>query len=230
MREERYLRNGACISQEEQSYLKQCKIVVIGCGGLGGYLIELLARAGVGYLRVVDGDVFCESNWNRQLLSEEGNLGEQKADVAKKRVESINKNVQVEAIEQYIDEENAEDILEGCDLLMDGLDNIKTRRMLLQKCKELKITYIYGAIAGWYGQIATILPDSNGSDILFGREHEKGEEVKIGNPSFTPAIVAGIQVSEAIKFLLGKGEVKHNYFLQLDLLNNELEKIFFESE
>jgi len=228
MREERYIRNGTCVMEKEQERLAQCKIVVIGCGGLGGYIIEMLARIGIGSLRVVDGDVFSTSNWNRQLLSEEGNLGENKALEAKKRVERINKKIQVEALTHFMEADQIESILEGCDLVLDGLDNLSTRKMLLQKCKELQLPYVYGAIAGWYGQIALILPDCPWSDVLFGGKQEKGEEEKVGNPSFTPAIVAGIQVSEAIKYLLGKVEEKHNYFLQLDLLSNELEKIIFE--
>jgi molybdopterin-synthase adenylyltransferase len=228
-RKQRYLRNGTCINELEQELLSQVRICVIGCGGLGGYIIEMLARAGVGSLRVVDGDVFEESNWNRQILSNQNNLKEQKSIIAAKHVMKINSDVVVEAVSSFIDEVNAEEILKGCNIVVDALDNLSVRKMVAEKCSQLNIPYIFGAIAGWYGQVSVIVPNSNMSDLLFESQHHKGHEQKVGNPSFTPAIIAGIQVSECIKYILNKGEITTNTLLMIDLLNNEMEKITIKS-
>ncbi len=120
----RYLRNHDAISEAEQAILAQKRVLVVGCGGLGGYVIECLARIGVGYLRVVDGDVFDETNLNRQLLSSNMNLGRPKTLAAQQRVMAVNPLVEVEAFQSLLTAENAVQLLEGCDVAVDALDNV----------------------------------------------------------------------------------------------------------
>ena len=104
--EKRYTRNISTITEEENEKLRDFKVCVIGCGGIGGYVIEMLARIGIGYLTVVDMDVFEESNLNRQILSSEKNLGNSKAIEAKKRINAINSDVHVNVIQSPFNEEN----------------------------------------------------------------------------------------------------------------------------
>ena len=116
----RYLRNHDAISEAEQAILAQKRVLVVGCGGLGGYVIECLARIGVGHLRVVDGDVFDETNLNRQLLSSSMNLGRPKTLAAQQRVMAVNPLVEVEAFQTLLTAENAVQLLEGCDVAVDA--------------------------------------------------------------------------------------------------------------
>lgn len=227
-RADRYVRNGITIDEADQQILQKSTVCILGCGGLGGYSIELLARAGVGHLRVVDKDVFDETNLNRQLLSSVPNLGRSKATVAKEHVRQINEAIEVDSIEAFIDEHNGLEILEGCDLVIDALDSIKTRKVVADLCSRLNIPFVYGAIAGWFGQVATILPHENTLDLLYPNDQQKGDEVRLGNPSFTPALIASLQVSEAMKILLKKGELLTGCFMHIDLLFNEMEKVIFE--
>jgi molybdopterin/thiamine biosynthesis adenylyltransferase len=226
--ENRYIRNANTIDEEEQKKLKQSSVCVLGCGGLGGYTIEMLSRVGIGHLKVVDNDFFEVTNLNRQLLSTSNTLGRSKVIVAKERIHYINDEVEVIAIEAFIDDTNCEGIIKDCDVVIDALDSISTRKIVASACRNLGIPFVYGAIAGWYGQVSTIMPNEHTLDILYPKDTKLGDEIMLGNPSFTPAVVAGIQVSETIKILLSKGELLTGSFMHIDLLSNEMEKIIFE--
>lgn len=222
---ERYSRNVTTLSIEENDKLKEFKISVVGCGGIGGYVIEMLGRLGIGHIIAIDHDVFEESNLNRQLLSDEESLGKGKALKAKERMEKVNPYVKIEAVDKKITELNGKDILKGSDLVVDALDNIATRVMLERLCEELNIPLVHGAIAGWYGQITTILPGDRTLSRFYLDKVEKGVEKKLGNPSFTPALVASIEVSEVVKLLIGRGEILSKKMLFVDLLEQEYEVI-----
>lgn len=227
MIQERYRMNMNTISSEEMLLLKEAKACVVGCGGLGGHVIELLARLGIGHLVVVDGDVFSPSNLNRQLLCTEANLGQNKAREAVNRVREINGEITIEGHALFMDKDNAESLVSGCNLVVDALDNVASRLMLEDACTEKNIPLIHGAIAGWYGQVALVMPGSGLLKKLYGDPAVKGEESTLGNPSFTPACIASIQVAECVKVLLGKDSLLANGMLQVDLLAGNFDVIGF---
>lgn len=216
----RYIRNMKTISKEENEKLIKFKVCVIGCGGLGGYIIEMLGRLGMGYITVVDKDVFEESNLNRQILSDEISLGKSKAQSAKERMNIVNSQIKINAIDEEINEDNIRRIIENHHIVIDALDNIKARFLLQEACDNLRIPLIHGAISGWYGQVSTILPGDKTLDYIY-KNKEKETNNELGNPSFTPANIASIQVSEAIKVLLNKGDILSDKLLLVDLLYNE---------
>lgn len=215
----RYSRNIPALSEAECALLRTKTVAVIGCGGLGGYLIEFLARLGIGSIRCVDGDTFQESNLNRQLLSTVSLLGVNKAEAAADRVKAINPDVQVTAIPVFLDADNAEDLIKDCDAVFDGLDNIHSRRILAQACRSEKIPYIYGAIAGWVAQAAIYMPEDNWIEKLYP------EDVVIKDKSalsFIPALCAAMQVSLCTKVLTGRA-VQTGKLHYADLLYEEYE-------
>ena len=218
----RYERN-RIFSRDQQDLLAEKKVAVVGCGGLGGYLIEMLGRMGVGTIVAVDGDKFTESNLNRQLYSTESNLDKYKAEEAALRMSLVNEEVEVSAVCEYLTEENAEGILAGCDVVLDGLDSVTGKLMLQRLCRELEIPMVHGAIGGWFGQVTTIFPGNDTLSLIY----EEGQEVsqEQGNPSFTPAVVAGIQAAEAAKVLLGYEEVLLRKMLFIDLLSGEVTRV-----
>lgn len=219
---DRYKRNMNTLSKEENEKLKNFRVCVIGCGGLGGYNIEMLGRLGIGHITAVDGDVFDETNLNRQLLSDERSMGVSKAEKAVKRMEIVNSNIQVISIKKMFTEENGREILKDHDVVVDSLDSISSRLLLQKLCEELKIPLVHGAIAGWYGQVCTILPGDRTLDFIYrDRNENKGVEAELGNPSFIPAQVSSIQVSETIKLLIGRGELLRNKILFIDMLDQE---------
>jgi molybdopterin/thiamine biosynthesis adenylyltransferase len=222
----RYLKNKNMLSQEECDLLLGKSVCIVGCGGLGGYIIEMIGRIGVGKITAVDGDVFDLTNLNRQLLCTEEHIGKGKAKAAKERMSKVNSDVTFTAISEFLTEENAEDILRGHDLVIDALDSIAARFILQEHASKLGIPMIYGAIAGWYGQVSTIMPGSDFLSRIYRHHEGKGHETQLGNPSFSPALVASIEVSEAVKVLIGRGELLDGKLLMIDLLNNEFEVLF----
>lgn len=224
MIEKRYLRNFKMLSLEEQERLKKTKVLVAGCGGLGGYVVEMLARLGIGWITVVDDEAFEETNLNRQLFSTVNNLGKKKALVAKERILEVNPDVVVNPILTRIEEKNAKEVVAGHEVVVDALDSIPHRILLESVCEELKIPLIHGAVAGWYGQVTTVLPGDRTLSMVY-KNHKEGIEKELGTPSFSPAVVAGIQVCEVLKVILNKGEPLSKKLLYIDLLSQEYQKI-----
>ena len=158
--QERYIRNLGPLTEEECLLLRQRRVFLAGCGGLGGYLLEHLLRAGVGAITVCDGDTIVPSNLNRQLLCTQPLLGSLKAEAAAARIRSIHPEITVKAIADFFTQENADDLLTGCDLVMDGLDNPRSRLILETHCESLGVPIVHGAIRGWNAQVAVCPPGS----------------------------------------------------------------------
>ena len=217
----RYERNVPALSAAECALLRTKKVAVIGCGGLGGHLIELLCRIGVGAIRAVDGDVFEESNLNRQLLSEVALLGTGKAAAAKARAARVNPDVAVEAAPVFLNEENALSLIRDCDAVLDALDNIPARRTLAAACEQAGIPYIYGAIRGWVAQTAISMP----GDRLIGTLYPGDTVIRDKSVlSFTPALCASMQAALCVKLLTGR-PVQTGTIYYFDLLSQEFETI-----
>lgn len=226
---ERYIRNMNALSKEEMKKLFNSKVCVVGCGGLGGYIIEMLGRIGVGYITVIDGDCFDETNLNRQLISHTKNLGKSKAEEAMKRMKLVNPHITVNPIKEMINKKNAIALLKNHHVIIDALDNIRSRRILKTFSSKLNIPMVHGAIAGFYGQVATIYPEDNTFDYIYpdSLDLNRGIEVEMGNPSFIPPLIASIEVSEIIKILINRGELLRNRVLFVDLLNNNFDIVEF---
>lgn len=223
--ERRYDRNHAALTIEEGNALATKRVAVIGCGGLGGSVIEALARIGIGYLRVVDGDAFEESNLNRQILCTEDALGRPKAEVAAERIRAINSEVSAEPHVLYITEENAADIIADVDCVVDCLDNFEARFWTAHAAQELGIPIVYGAIAGWFGQACTVYPGDASFATVYGTLEGESAHKRLGNLPFTAYSIAAIQASEAVKVLLGREEQLRNRLLMVDLLDGSVETI-----
>lgn len=219
--EPRYERNVPALTETECDLLRRKRVLVVGCGGLGGHLIDMLARVGVGAIRAVDGDVFEPSNLNRQLLAEVPLLGMNKAQAAAARVARVNPNVKIEAVEEFMTESNAHRLLLSCDAVLDGLDNIRSRKTLARACADAKIPYIYGAVSGWVAQAAVSMPGDHLMDMLYPDETVIREKSVL---SFTPALCASMQIALCVKLLTGR-PVETGRILYFDLLNQEFETI-----
>ena len=219
--EPRYARNIPALTKEECALLRQKRVAVIGCGGLGGHLIDQLARIGVGFIRAVDGDVFEASNLNRQLLSEVPLLGSSKAKAAADRIRRVNPGIEADAMEVFLTRDNAAQIITGCDAVLDALDNIESRKFLAAACQEAGIPYVFGAIQGWIAQAAVSMPGDRLIETLYP------EDITIRDKSvlsFTPALCASMQTALCIKLLAGR-PVETGTIYYFDLLNQEFEVI-----
>jgi molybdopterin/thiamine biosynthesis adenylyltransferase len=222
----RYQRNRNTISTAQQLKLFRSTVAVIGCGGLGGYIIEELARLGVGTIKAIDPDVFEEHNLNRQILCKVSDLGKPKAKVAQTRVKSINPAIKVIPFVKPFSQENGVELLEGMDAVVDALDSVHARLELAECCTKLGIPMVHGTIGGWYGQVTTQLPGDDTVQMIYRNcKDAKGVERMLGNPSFTPAVVASLEVAEVCKLLLAQGNALHKKMLFINLLDMEIDQI-----
>ena len=222
----RYKRNLGVVSPSEQVKLLQSKVAIIGAGGLGGTVLELLARMGIGELIIADKDIMGDSNLNRQILSTETNLGQSKTEVAVKRVKEINSSIEIIGHSVFIDSGNVKKIIEGAEVVVDALDNLPSRFVLQKACRELNIPLVHGAIAGFSGQLITIFPQDKGLELIYGSNKdlpEHGSEVRLGAPTVTPALIASLEVQEVIKILLKRGKLFRNRLLYLDIEEGTME-------
>ena len=217
----RHIRNIPALSEKEQALLAGKTVAVIGCGGLGGHLIELLTRVGVGAIRAVDGDSFEESNLNRQLLATLDTLGCSKAEAAAVRARTIDPSIHVTALPVFLTRDNALELLEGCDVVLDALDSVESRRILADACAELGIPLIYGAISGWVAQAGVSIPGDGLIERLFPADVELRDKSVL---SFTPALCAAMQTSLCVRLLVGR-PVQTGTVFYFDLLNQEFETI-----
>lgn len=227
----RYQRNRRTISTAQQLGLFRSRVAVIGCGGLGGYVLEELARLGVGTIVAVDPDVFEEHNLNRQLLATPATLGLPKVVAAAARISEINPAVTVIPYRLAYEPANGHELLRGAAVVVDALDSIPTRLALAESCADLGIPLVHGAIGGWYGQVTTQFPEDDTLQQIYRHfSGGKGVEQQLGNPAFTPAVVASLQVAEVSKLLLGEGEPLRRRKLVINLLDMEFEEIHFERQ
>jgi len=224
---ERYLRNIGTIGIDGQKRLLMARVAVVGAGGLGGTIIELLARQGVGFMRIIDGDNFTLHNLNRQLLATERTIGMNKAIVAAARVAEINSDVEAHVVPTMIDEDNAVELLSGMDVVIDALDSINCRLLLCRTAQGLKIPLVHAAIAGFTGQVGTILPTGPGLEMIYTGGSDQGIEAILGNPAATPALAAAVQAQEVVKLLTGIGKTISHKLLYFDTELNIYEFLSF---
>ena len=219
--EARYLRNIPALTEAECDRLRQKRVLIIGCGGLGGNLISIFSRIGVGSLRIVDGDVFEATNLNRQLFSEIPVLGQNKARVAADRIVRINPEIAVDVVQDFLTEENVAELLQDCDIAVDALDNIPGRRILADACEKAGIPLVYGAISGWVAQSALSMPGDKLVETLYPKDTVVRDKSVL---SFTPALCASMQAALCVKYLVGR-PVETGKIYYFDLLNQEFETI-----
>ena len=214
----RYARNVGSIGVDGQAKLLRSRAVVLGVGGLGGFIVEGLARMGIGRVHVVDGDTFAEHNLNRQLLAIEATLGCPKAVVACERAKSVNGAVEVVPHVCFLDAANAHDLLSDADVAVDALDSIPARLLAQDAAAAVSIPLIHGAIAGFYAQVMSIYPGDLGLKRFYRTDSapERGIEVVLGNPAATPMLCAALQVHEVVKALLGVGTPLRDRLFTID--------------
>lgn len=229
----RYLRNIGTIGIAGQLKLLRSTVAICGAGGLGGTIIELMARQGVGHLVIIDNGRFVENNLNRQILSTESDLRKSKVKVAADRVKRINSSVRVTPLNKFIDAANIMDFISGANVVMDGLDSLATRLQVALACRKLKIPFVHGAIAGFSGQVMTVYPGDKGLSAIYGPDPDKaahGLETLTGNPPATPSIIAAWEVQEAVKIITGIGSPIRHRLLFLDFAEGSFEEIQLQQE
>lgn len=223
----RYERNIGTLGIAGQIALLQGHVAIVGAGGLGGWTAEGLCRLGVGKLTLIDGDVYQDSNLNRQLGSDEETLGRSKASTLSQRLQRVNGAVDIVAHDQPLTAANADMFLRGADVVVDALDSIETRLLLQQIAARLDMPMVHGAIAGWTGQVTTILPGDPGLKAIYGTVpvQDHGVETHLGTPSPTPMMISAWLVHECAKLITDCGSLIRGRLLVFDALYGDMTEI-----
>jgi molybdopterin/thiamine biosynthesis adenylyltransferase len=225
---ERYARNLKTYTPKEQLKLLQSTVAVIGLGGLGGIVVEILARAGIGCLYLTDGDHFEDHNLNRQLNSTSDSIGTSKSLAAKNRLLKINPSLSIKAHSEFLNDKNAALLIESSDIVVDCLDNIKTRFILAKAAKKKNIPMVSAAVGGLYGQVTTIFPGDTTLSMIYGSldaSSSKGAEASLGCLPQIVLMIAALEASEVLKFLLERGQLLRNRLFVADLEDNTFETL-----
>jgi len=202
---------------EAQEKLKLANVLIVGCGGIGCTTAELLARAGVGKITLVDADTIEMSNLQRQIAYVEDNIGFYKAEILAKRLKQINPHIRVESQTVKLDESNAEALISTQDLVLDGCDNFTTRYLVNQSCKQFNVPLISASAIGFQGQLFMVEDESACYECLFPKEQHANENLRCADSGVlatTPNVMASLQAHHALLYLgLGKTPLKQKLML-----------------
>ena len=219
------------IGAEGQRRLRESRAAIVGCGALGSAQAEMLARAGIGQLRIVDRDFVEESNLQRQTMFTERDAHERlpKAIAAGRRIAEINSDVVTEIEVADVNHANVERLIENCDVVLDGTDNFVTRYLINDACVKHNVNWIYGAAVGSYGVTMTVRPRVTPClRCIFPDPPPPGSAPTCDTAGVIMPIiliVAAMQIGEALKLLANRFESLHNSLMQFDVWRNEWRRI-----
>jgi adenylyltransferase/sulfurtransferase len=223
---DRYDRQIRLLGEDGQEKLKRAKVFIAGAGGLGSPISIYLTAAGIGKIDLVDKDTVALSNLNRQILHWEKDIDREKAISAKEKLTEINRDIKIDAKSETITEDNAFDLVADADLIIDAMDNFPTRYLLNRTALEKGIPFIHGAINGFHGQATTVLPGESACLRCIFREAPPPSVFPV--LGVTPGIIGLIQASEAIKYIVGVGELLIGKLLLWDGLTSQTEIVQVE--
>ena len=223
---ERYKRQMMLFGEEGQERLKKAHIFIAGAGGLGSPVSIYLAVAGVGTITIVDMDVVDLTNLNRQILHFDRDIGKKKTASAEEKLQALNPDIKINAIDVRIEESNALKLIGKADGIVDAMDNYPTRYLLNDIAIAKEIPFFHGGIRGFYGQVTTIIPGKTPClKCIFPKAPPKEVFPVVG---VTPGIIGTIQANEVIKYLIGSGELLTNRLFIWDGMQSHAEEICVE--
>jgi len=209
--------------EEGQERLKKARVLIAGAGGLGSPAAIYLTAAGIGSIRIVDHDTVELSNLNRQILHWHEDRGKRKVDSAKEKLMRLNPDVKIEAIGDTLTEANLDHLVSGCNLIVDAMDNLPTRYLLNKAAIENNIPFFHGAVYGFEGRAMTIVPGKSACLRCVYRGVIPEEKFPV--IGVTPAVIACIQATEAVKYLVGIGELLINKLLVYEGLSMQFTEL-----
>lgn len=210
----------ADIGYDGQLKLRNSKVCLVGVGGLGSPVALKLVGMGIGHLRFIDRDIVSRSDLHRQHLYDAGSLGRPKVEVALDRLSRLNPDVTLEPVPESLNSVNAEDLISGMDIVIDGLDRPEPRYIVNRVCNKLKIPYVFGAAIEAFGNVSTILPGQTFCLECFMPDLKDEDLPVCGLVGVHPSaigIVSSVQVYEAVRVLIGQQPQLHNKLLYIDL-------------
>jgi len=221
------------IDFEGQRRLKKGHVLAAGAGGLGVPIVYQLTAMGAGHLRIVDRDVISMSDLHRQYLYDVPSVGMPKVEVAASKLSALNPRVNIEPVAISIEPWNVEDLLDGIDVVVDGLDSIEARYILNRACVKHEIPYVYGGAIRTQGNISTIIPNQTPCLECFHpalKDEDLPKCAVVGVYTPVLGIVASIEVSEAVRLLTGKQPRLAGKLLIVDASTLSLDQILLNRD
>lgn len=229
----RYDRQLPLFGREGQRRLAEASVFIAGAGGLGSPVSTYLASAGVGKIILLDCDTVEKTNLNRQFLHHEADIGRQKAESGTEKLKSMNSEIQTEAVCDSLTEENVEKLVGDCQIIVDALDNDRTRRILAAFAVRTKRPYFHAAVSGFRGQFASFYPDEGPCYFCAFPETEDADasiKTTFSIVGATAGIVGSMQANEIIKYITGAGKKHVGKLFIWDGLTNAFDFIEIEKE
>jgi adenylyltransferase/sulfurtransferase len=221
------------IGKEGQRKIEKAKVTVIGCGALGCIISNNLVRAGIGKIKIVDRDLVEMTNLQRQILYDEEDVKNKipKSIAAKRKLEKINSEVEIEAIVSDVNFKNIEELIKNCDIVLDGTDNFETRFLINDACLKYGIPWIYGAVIGAAGSTMTIIPEKTPCLRCIIEEIPLPGTLPtcdtLGVLNTIPNVIASLQTTETLKIIVGEKNLNED-LITIDLWTNSFEKMKIE--
>ena len=216
-----------------QEKLAEGRVLVCGCGALGGSVAQMLVRAGVGFLKLIDFDTVSFDNLHRQFLFSEADavVGEFKTTASRRMLLSGNSSVSVETVIGRLTPENIDELVADVDVLIDGTDNFPTRFLLNEAAVRHKLPFVSGGVCGASGQVVTVLPNVTPClACLFGEQNRhpapSNDQMK-AFPVLSPVVqvISAFEAMEVLKILSGNIDAVSRELVSFDLWENRIKKI-----
>lgn len=221
-------------NEEAQLRLRQGRLLIVGCGALGGTAAMYASASGVGKIGLMDFDTVDISNLQRQVFYREQDAGKAKATLLAASIRNLNSDVEITEIDQPLTRKNAQDIISGYDIVIDAADNPATTALIEEVCGELDKCYVTAGVDGYHAQIMSHLPGTADFSDFFPSLHDAAKE-GVGCSSIMPCsmgvfgpltgVVASLEAAEAVKILSGVGTPLSNSLLRIDLRTNSFQVI-----
>lgn len=209
--------------EKGQLALKTSRVLVIGSGGLGSPICFYLAAAGVGHLGIADFDVVDDSNLQRQILHTTRDIGVKKVQSAKQKLSALNPYIEIETFEDKVTSENIIDIIKRFDFIIDGTDTFDAKYLINDACVIEEKPYSHGSVMQYDGQAMTVIPKKTACfRCVFEKKPEAGSvpsAADVGVLGAVPGVFGSLQAIEAIKYLIGEGDLLTNRLLIHDSLH-----------
>jgi molybdopterin/thiamine biosynthesis adenylyltransferase len=224
LQKERYSRQLLEISEEQQSLLRSKKVVQVGIGGLGSPLAYYLVSMGIGNLTLIEYDTISLSNLNRQIMYSTPEIGSLKAEIAKKKLEGLNPDVEIDVIQEKITQDNYQELISHADYLVDASDNGKTKFLVNDVGLKMEIPLTIAGVREMEGQIMSVIPHETACyRCVFGKskpQYVANNPIKpLGIFGFTAGVLGAMEAAEVIKGLLNMDGRLLNSLLMVDLQN-----------
>ena len=220
------------IGYDGQLKLRNAKVCLIGVGGLGSPVATQLTGMGIGYLRIVDRDIVSRSDLHRQHLYDTESVGRPKVEIAQQKLSKLNPDVELDPVPESLNSINAEELIGGMDVVIDGLDRPEPRYLVNRVCNKFKIPYVFGAAIEAFGNASTLMPGQTFCLECF-MPGLKDEDLPVcGVVGVHPSVigmVSSVQVSEAVRVIIGQKPKLYNRLLYIDLREFEFNILEMES-